>query len=258
MANIFTETSLVESSTERDLREYVVPLTPEDEELVHNLEVLKNISDSGTIPEEGVLDGVRIGRESYSIKPTEVYTINNEGGKVFVTGKPDSANRIAFYAYQTSPDNTLGGIDASPYLDVHKVELIMTRKTAKRDIKPDSKNPFQFVHSYPQINVDILFVDWGYGNIPNIFFFNPTGERTDIIGWKNTDLHFVEYGDYPVVAMGRRNEGKPHGDRMAHEKLLGSIRKFSNIYGGLQPKDAYLQLTLTEDEEYESNFVISL
>lgn len=259
MANIFTEGSPIENSTEqKDLRDYVVPFTSEDEELVHNLAVLENISNSEAVLEEKILNGVRIGSESYSIKPTEVYTINNEGKKVFITGEPGSANRMAFYAYPVSPQETLDGIDASPYLKVHKVELIMTRKTAiNRDVKLNSKSSFGFVHSYPQVNMDILFVNWGYGNIPDTYFLYPTGKE-DTVRWKEDNLRFVEHGNHPVVAVGRRNREEFYGDRMAYIRFLRSIQKSSSLYEGLQPKDAYLQLAFTEDEEYESNLVISI
>jgi len=179
VANIFTEGSSIKNPVEQEaLREYVVLFTPENRELAHNLEVLENISNAEALSDEGILEGVRLGRDSYSIKPTEVYAINNDGGKVFVTGKPDSANRIAFHAYQTSPDNTLGGIDASPYLNVHKVKLMMTRKTVEKDGKLDPKNSFEFVHSYPQINTDIFFIGWD-GDIPETYLLGQTGH----VGW---------------------------------------------------------------------------
>ena len=250
MSIIFTEGSSIENSVEqKDLHEYIIPFTPEDGELVHNLTVLENISNLEATLGENILDGVRIGSESYSIKPTEVYTINNDGKKVFITGKPGSANRMAFYAYPDSPQETLDGIDASPYLKVHKVELIMTRKTVNGDIK--------FVHSYPQVNVDILFVNQGYGNIPSTYFLYPTG-RADTIGLEESNLRFIKYGDHPVVAVGRRNREKFFDGRMTYEKLLRSIQESSGFYGGLQPKEVYLQLALTEDKEYESNLVISI
>lgn len=258
MASILTEGSSIESSTEqKDLCEYVVPFTPEDEELVHNLEVLRNISSSATTSEDGVLEGVRIGRESYSIKPTEVYAINNEGGKVFVTGKLGSANRMVFYAYPNSPQEPLEGIDASPYLRVYNVELIMTRRTTKGEVKSNFKNFLEVTHSYPQINTDILFIDRCYGDFPDIFFLNPAG-MADTVRRKGDHLRFVKYGYHPVAAIGRRNREKFYGDRMAYERLLKSIWEHSNPYGGLQPKDAYLQLALTKDDGYESNFVISI
>jgi hypothetical protein len=258
MANIFTEGSSIENSTEqKDLQEYVIPFTPEDEELVHNLEVLDNIAGSMSILEERILDGMRIGRGSYNIKPTEAYTISSDGRKVFVTGKPGSANRMAFYAYPNSPHEPLEGIEASPYLRVYKVELIMTRKTAKKDVELDWGHTPRFTHSYPQINTDVLFVDRGYHDIPDTYFLSPTG-RTDTFRWKEDNLRFVEYGDYPIVAIGRRNREKFYGDRMTYIRLLRSMQRFSSLYGGLQPKEAYLQLALTEDEKYESNLVISI
>ena len=258
VANIFTEGFSIENSTEqKDLQEYVIPFTPEDEELVHNLEVLENISGSTAILAEKILDGVRVGKESYNIKPTEAYTISSDGRKVFVTGKPGSANRMAFYAYPNSPHEPLDGIDASPYLRVYKVELIMTRKTAKKDVELDWGHTPKFTHSYPQINTDVLFVDWGRYGIPDAYFLNPRG-RMDIARWKEDNLRFVEYGDHPVVAIGRRNREKFYGDRMTYIRLLRSMQRFSSLYGGLQPKEAYLQLAFTEDEEYESNLVISI
>jgi hypothetical protein len=257
--NIFTEGSSIENSAEqKDLQEHVVLFTPEDGELAHNLEVLENISETEGVLEDKILEGVRIGRDSYNIKPTEVYTISSDGRKVFVTGEPGSANRMAFYAYPNSPQEHFEGIEASPYLWVYKVELIMTRKTAKKDLELDQKNSPEFIHSYPQINMDVLFVDcWGYRDIPDTYVLNPTG-RTDTVRWQGNDLRFVEYGDYPVVAIGRRNREKFYGERMTYIRLLRSIERFSSLHGGLQPKDAYLQLALTEDEEYESNLVISI
>ena len=259
VANIFTEGFSTENSTEqKDLQEYVVPFTPEDAELVHNLEVLENISEMESALEEGILDGVRIGKESFNIKPTEAYSISSDGRKIFVTGKPGSANRMAFYAYPNSPHEPLDGIEASPYLRVYKVELIMSRKTAKKDIELDSGYTPKFIHSYPQINTDILFEDEsGYHDIPDTYFLNPTGE-IDTVRGKDDNLRFVKFGDYPVVAIGRRNREKFYGDRVAYKRLLKSIQRFSSLYGGLQPKEAYLQLAFTEDEEYESNLVISI
>ncbi len=258
MANIFTEGSPIENSTEqKDLQEYVIPFTPEDEELVHNLEVLEKISGSTAILAEKILDGVRVGKESYNIKPTEAYAISSDGRKVFVTGEPGSANRMAFYAYPNSPHEPLEGIDASPYLRVYKVELIMTRETAKKDVELDWGYITKFTHSYPQINTDILFVDWRYDDIPDTYFLNPTGS-IDTVRWQEDNLRFVEYGDYPVVAIGRRNREKFYGDRMTYIRFLKSIQRFSSLYGGLQPKDAYLQLAFTKDEAYESNLVISI
>ena len=258
MATIFTEGSSIENSTEqKDLREYVVPFTSEDQELAHNLEVLEKISGSTAILEERILDGVRIGKDSYNIKPTEVYTISSDGRKVFVTGEPGSVNRMAFYAYPNSPHEPLEGVDASHYLRVYKVELIMTRKTAKKDVELDLTHSPKFTHSYPQVNTDALFVDWGHYDIPDTYFLNPTG-RMDIARWKEDNLRFVEFGDHPVVAIGRRNREKFYGDRMTYIRFLRSIQRFSSLYGGLQPKDAYLQLAFTEDEEYESNLVISI
>lgn len=258
MANILIEGSSIENSAEqKELQEYVVPFTPEDQELVHNLEVLENISNSEAVLEEEILDGVQIGRDSYNIKPTEAYTISSDGRKVFVTGKPGSANRMAFYAYPNSPHEALDGIDASPYLRVYKVELIMTRKTAKKDVEPDSGDAYKFTHSYPQVNTDILFVDWSYNDIPDTYFLNPTGS-IDTVGLQEDNLRFVEYGDHPVVAIGRRNREKFYGDRRTYIRLLKSIQRFSSLYGGLKPKDAYLQLAFTEDEAYESNLVISI
>ena len=258
MANILIEGSSIENSTEqKDLQEYVVPFTSEDEELAHNLGVLEKISKSEAVLEEEILDGVQIGRDSYNIKPTEAYTISSDGRKVFVTGKPGSANRMAFYAYPNSPHEPLDGIDASPYLRVYKVELVMTRETAKKDVELDWGYTTKFTHSYPQINTDILFVDWGYDDIPDVYFLNPTG-RTDTVKWEDDNLRFVEYGDHPVVAIGRRNREKFYGDRRTYIRLLKSIQRFSSLYGGLQPKDAYLQLAFTEDEAYQSNLVISI
>jgi hypothetical protein len=260
VANIFTEGSFIENSTEqKDLQEYVIPFTPEDEELVHNLEVLENISGSTALLEERILDGVRVGKESYNIKPTEAYTISSDGRKVFVTGKPGSANRMAFYAYPNSPHEPLDGIDASPYLRVYKVELIMTRKTAKKDVELDWGHTPKFTHSYPQINTDVLFVDWSYhaAGIPTNYYLNPLGKK-DTVRWREDDLSFVEYSEHPVVAIGRRNREKFYGDRMTYIRLLRSLQRFSSLHGGLQPKDAYLQLAFTEDEEYESNLVISI
>jgi len=258
VANIFTEGSSIENSAEqKNLQEYVVPFTSEDEELAHNLSVLEKISKAEAILEEEILDGVQIGRDSYNIKPTEAYTISSDGRKVFVTGKPGSANRMAFYAYPNSPHEPLEGIDASPYLRVYKVELIMTRKTAYKDIELDLENTPGFIHSYPEINTDILFVDWANYGIPDTYFLNPTG-KIDTVRLEDDNLRFVEYGDYPVVAIGRRNREKFYGDKMAYTRFLRSIQRFSSLHGGLQPKDAYLQLALTEDEEFESNLVISI
>ncbi len=257
MTNIFTEGSSIENSAEqKDLQEYVVLFAPEDGELAHNLEVLENISETEAVLEDKILKGVRIGRDSYNIKPTEVYTISSDGRKVFVTGEPGSANRMAFYAYPNSPQEHFEGIDASPYLWVYKVELIMRRKTAKKHL--DLNNSPKFTHSYPQINMNVLFVDWGYHDIPDTYFLNPTGGSIDTVGWQEENLRFVEYGDHPVVAIGRRNREEFYGDRMAYIRLLRSIERFSSLHGGLRPKDAYLQLALTEDEEYESNLVISI
>ena len=258
MADIFTEGPSIERSTEQDFREYVVPFTREDEKLAYNLEVLENISNSEAILEEGILDGVRIGKESYNIKPTEAYTISSDGRKVFVTGKPGSANRMAFYAYPNSPQEPLEGIEASPYLRVYKVELIMTRKTPKMDVEIVGWGPtYMFTHSYQHVGIDILFIDQNKHDIPNKYFINPTREIAILRGMEG-DLRFVEYGEYPVLAIGRRNKEKFYGDRIAYEALLKSIQRSSNPYGGLQPKEAYLQLAFTEDEEYESNFVISI
>jgi len=258
VANIFTEGFSIENSTEqKDLQEFVVPFTSEDAELVHNLEVLENISErEGALGGE-ILDGVQIGKESYNIRPTEAYTISSDGRKIFVTGKPGSPNRMAFYAYPNSPHEPLDGIEASPYLRVYKVELMMSRKTAKKDIELDSGQTPKFIHSYPQINTDILFVDWMYHDIPDTYFLNHTGGM-DIIRGKDDNLRFVKFGDHPVVAIGRRNREKFYGDRMAYKRLLKSIQRFSSLYGGLQPKEAYLQLAFTKDEEYESNLVISI
>ena len=258
MANIFTEGFSTENSTEqKDLQEYVIPFTSEDAELVHNLEVLENISERESALGGEILDGVRIGKESFNIKPTEAYSISSDGRKIFVTGKPGSANRMAFYAYPNSPHEPLDGIEASPYLRVYKVELMMSRKTAKKDIELDSGQTPKFIHSYPQINTDILFVDWMYHDIPDTYFLNPTGGM-DIVRGKDDNLRFVKFGDHPVVAIGRRNREKFYGDRMAYKRLLKSIQRFSSLYGGLQPKEAYLQLAFTKDEEYESNLVISI
>ena len=258
MAEIFIEGSPIEDSTEqKDLQEYVVLFTPEDEELVHNLEVLEKISDSEALLEEKILEGVQVGKDSYNIKPTEAYTISGDGRKVFVTGKPGSASRMAFYTYPNSPHETLDGIDASPYLRVYKVELIMTKKTAKKDVELNWGWNTEFNHSYPQINTDILFVDWGYDGIPSTYFLNRTGTE-DNVRRKKGSLRFIEYGDSPIVGIGRRNGGKFYGDETIYRRLLRSIQRLSGLHGGLVPKNAYLQLAFTEDEEYESNLVISI
>lgn len=256
MESIITERFPVQSPIEQEeLREYVVPFTPEDEELVHNLQVLQDASSSG---ESRVLDGVRIGKESYHILPTEAYTISSDGRKVFVTGEPGSPNRMAFYAYPNPPQEPLKGIEASPYLRVYKVEVLMTRKTAKKDVELDWGRTPNFTHSYPELNMDVMFVDWALLDIPDTYYLNPLGKR-DTVRWQEDHLRFVEYGDSPVVAIGRRNREKSYGDRNTYIRLLRSIERYSGPYGGLQPKEAYLQLAFTEEEaEYESKLIISI
>jgi hypothetical protein len=258
--NIFTEIAVLEGAPEQpEFEEYVVPFFEGDEQLIHNLRVLEAISMENS--DENVLQDIKVGKEAYNIRSTQVYSLGEDGRKIFLTGNPGSSNRVAFYAYPSSVQPPLDGLEASPYLRVYKIELTMQRKTNREALETTWGEDIQFYHRYPEINTEILFVDWGagikYGDIPSRYILNRIGDPS-IPRLEDDYLRYVEFGDYPVVGIGRRSPKQFYGEERSYRRFLKSIERFTRSQGGLLPKEVYLQLAFTEKEEYESNLVISI
>jgi len=226
----------------------------EDARIMHNLEVLQNLSirheeellmdtedsEESEEPVENFLKDIEIFENSFRFSPSSKLFRKDTGETIYITGDQNDPVRFLFYAKPegVQPEIPLKGEDVLnmrkpiPVTEINKIEMIMQ---SSYKYKPFS---FQAIEkNFPEINFSLYIIRSGSLNDRPFSFSLPRMKGED---YRLAPIEL--YWEDSTSAFGYSPGGEFYGFKGGYHKVLREMGRLTSEEGKLEPSDFFLKV----------------
>jgi len=242
----------------------------EDARIMHNLEVLQNLSirheeellmdtedsEESEEPVENFLKDIEIFENSFRFSPSSKLFRKDTGETIYITGDQNDPVRFLFYAKPegVQPEIPLKGEDVLnmrkpiPVTEINKIEMIMQ---SSYKYKPFS---FQAIEkNFPEIDFSLYIIRSGSLNdrpfsfsLPSLLInLSPARSSSFPFSMKGEDYRLAPielYWEDSTSAFGYSPEGKFFGSKEGYHKVLREMGRLTSEEGKLEPSEFFLKV----------------